>query len=339
MSYFEQPVLPDSEVGLTPPSRSSFRVFLFALLLSAAAVYFATFALVRLAGRGYISSSLSRWGPVLDYPFQVKGLNAKIVIFGDSTAFLGIDPRIVGAELGLQTVVLPNTLGSLPVTSDLALEEYLRQNQRPDLLVLYFAPWNLDYLHHNQQRLYFEGIETLIRNGEWSALGRFTAYHPLDVLAFPMQIQSTLDIRNLKAAMHGGKTGDMQQTFGHRDYTEPWPAVSAACEIPQRYIMQTAQTSVQDLAEKYRRQGYRVVIYLAPIPACSNSGLLTQRPSGDFALKSPATLAASSFAQDDFYGHLWPAAVPAASHLLADTLRNGPFADPGSRRSSAAYPR
>ncbi len=276
---------------------------------------------VRLAGLGYISSSMSRWGPVLDYPFQTRGLDADVVVFGDSTAFLGIDPRIVNADLGIHSVVLPNTLGSLPVTGDLALQSYLHLNRKPRLIVFYFAPWNLDYLQNNQQRLYFEGIETLIRSGSWNTLASFSLHHPLAVLAFPMQIQSTLDARNVKSALHGGKTGDIQDALGHFDYTEPWPPVQEGCAIPPQYVDRTTVTSVQDLVRKYSSQGFNVAVYLAPIPACRNAGLFARRTYGGLTLRGPAVLAPSSFAQDQFYGHLRPEAVSTASHLFSEALR------------------
>lgn len=164
-------------------------------------------------------------------------------------------------------------------------------------------------------------VETLICNGNWSTLALFAVHHPLAVLAFPMQIQSTLDGKNIKSALHGGKTTAIRNSRGHYDYTEPWPPVQQDCAIPARYLNQTMIASVQDLERKYQSQGFNVAVYLAPIPACTNAAVFAKRTYRDLSQSVPAVLPPSLFAEDGFYGHPRPNAVPEASHLLAHALR------------------
>ena len=247
-------------------------------------------------------------------------MDADVVIFGDSTAFLGIDPRLVSQEIGVSSVVLPNTIGSLPVINDLALERYLEHNRTPRLLVFYFAAWNLDYNHNNQRRLYFEGEEMLLRNGTWSEIGDYALHHPTDALAFPLQLNSTLSPGVLKNAIHGDRARDVARTLGHRDYSEPWAPMQKSCLIPETYLKQRTEASIQALIQKYQAKHIDVAVYLAPIPDCRNSRSITQRSFGSLASLPPVTLPAGGFADDGFYGHLRPAEVAVASHLLAQAI-------------------
>ena len=75
--------------------RFRFSRFLLFLFLLPGAFYLAMFPLVRVAGFGYESWGLSKWGPVLNFPFEARHMDADVVVFGDSSAFLGIDPRLV----------------------------------------------------------------------------------------------------------------------------------------------------------------------------------------------------------------------------------------------------
>ena len=126
------PIASESSIRRRKPpyARYLWRVLLFPALL-----YPWAFLLVCLPS--YEHWSASQWGPMLEYPYDSRA-NADIVIFGDSSAFFGIDPRLVNAQLGVRSVVLPDTVGSIPVTGDKPLQAYLAHNRKPRLIVFYF---------------------------------------------------------------------------------------------------------------------------------------------------------------------------------------------------------
>ena len=309
--------------------QSMWRRYLLLLSIPVLLVYVAVFPLVRVAKLRYDRWGMSKWGPILNFPFEAQHLDADIVIFGDSTAFLGVDPRIINQDLGLHTLVIPNTIGSLHVVNDLALERYLQRNRRPRLLVFYFAAWNLDYSHDEQKNLVFEGEEILLRNGTWSDIGFYAEHHPLDLLMFPFQqLNSTLRISKFKEAFHADRAADTFSSLGHRDYTEPWATLDSSCIIPNRYIDQSTSTSVQLLMRKYQQQNFTVAVYLAPVPSCTNAHVVTDRMFSDVRAAHPIGLPASSFANDGFYGHVRPPSVAMVSHLFAQSIR--PYAEAAS---------
>ena len=150
--------------------------------------YFAAFPLV--CSRSYEQWGETQWGPELEFPYASGTPNADVVIFGDSSAFLGIDPRIVNAQLGIQSVVLPSTVGSLPVIGDGPLREFLAHHRKPKLIVLYFSAWNLDYQHAAKVRL-FEGEEMMMRHASPKDIAHFALQHPLEMAEFPLRLYSS----------------------------------------------------------------------------------------------------------------------------------------------------
>ena len=81
-------------------------------------------------------------GSALEYGFTASGVNADIILFGESSAVMGIDPRLAARSLGMKVINIPNSLGSLNVTGDMALSHYLRVNRRPKLIVFYLGAWH-----------------------------------------------------------------------------------------------------------------------------------------------------------------------------------------------------
>ena len=306
--------------GAAPATQAPFRRFFFWLFLLPAVLYLTAIPLVRTPG--YFRWAPSHYGPVLDFGFNTQHQNADLVIFGDSSAFLGIAPRLIDRELKLKSVVLPNTIGSLPVLGDAALEFYLAHNPRPRLIVLYFNAWDLDFEHVPEQHLY-EGEELLLRHGTPAQIAGFTREHPLELAAFPFRSYTSLGPTVLKSLLHG--VDREQQTAlagGHADDTEDYPPLTPSCTLPPREAAPQRTDTVRALAAKYQARGYNVAVYLAPVPACSNASLFAGQTYNGLALAPPAVLPATDFLADGLYGHMEPGSVAAASKLFAETLRS-----------------
>ena len=77
------------------PAPARFGRYLLLLLLVPGLGYLLMFPLVKFPQLGFDRWGGSKWAPVLDYSYHAAGANADRVIFGDSSAFLGIDPRLI----------------------------------------------------------------------------------------------------------------------------------------------------------------------------------------------------------------------------------------------------
>lgn len=248
----------------------------------------------------------SKWGPLLQYGYTVQDANADVVVFGDSSAFLGVDPRQVNAALGIHSLVIPDTLSSIPVTGDAPLRAYLQHNRAPRLLVLYVTAWDLDALHMRNQHSWYEGEEMLLRYGTARQILDFTARHPMEMLLFPLRLNSTLGVANLKASLRTDRAVSLAQDLGHADYTDPFPPLSEGCALEPDQAAPTPDTWVRELRQQYSTPQTTVAVYLAPLPACSNAGSVTARSYADIQAAAPVALPPSWFARDGLNAHILP---------------------------------
>ena len=305
-----------------PPSRQRFGWYLFLLLLIPAIFFPLPFWIATLPS--YEHWSTSQWTPMLEYAYDVHtppGQSADVVIFGDSSAFIGIDPKILNRKLGIRSLILPDSIGSIPVTGDGPLRSYLKHNPPPRLLVLYFSPWNLDFAHIPKFRL-FEGEEMLLRHGTAREVAAFTLHHPTEMLQFPFRLYSTFGPKMLHAAIHHvNREQGTADALGHADYNEARPPLTASCTIPAEYLSQTGTASVRELVQRYSTAQTRVVVYIAPVPDCRDSAEATERSYALLNAAPPRALPAKDFVGDVDYAHMQPAAVPAATDVFAKALK------------------
>ncbi len=314
--------------------RWSFAGFLAWLLLPSAVLYLLVFAVILVPAARFERWGPTEWGPVLQFAFDARE-DAEVLVFGDSSAFLGIDPRAVNAALHVRTVVLPNTVGSLPITGKIALDRYLSQNRAPRLLVLYFTAWDLNYGATAKTRVFFEGEEMLLHNGTRAEILEFARQHPLEFLAFPFRFNSTLGLHLVRTVLrHEDRERQTAEALGHADYMEPYPPLQRTCALPADSVRAHAEDSVQALVRRYTTAETKVVVYLAPMPDCN--GAETVRRDAGLRHAAPAVLPAEMFASDGLFAHPVPRAVPVTSALFAEFLRGQmetltPLGDQGGR--------
>jgi hypothetical protein len=320
--YTTEAPLDSGQTIVPPKKRAVFARYVFFLVLPLVLAYLSTLALVMVPAVHYERWGTSEWGPILEYPFRVQHQNADVVIFGDSSAFLGIDPRLVNEQLHIHSLVLPNTIGSLPLSGDMSLDEYLSHNTPPRLLVLYFAPWDLDYRDSVGDHFLFEGEEMLLHNGSLQQVFAFARRKPLELLAFPLRVNSTLSLHSVLTALRdGNREQTTARALGHVDYHAPLPPIAAPCLIPSEFVTEHRTASVQALIRRYSTPQTRVVVYLAPVPGCTNAPAVVHLDFGNIAAKPPSILPPNDFSADGSYAHLLPSSVATASTLFAQALR------------------
>ncbi len=295
-----------------------FRKYLFWFLIFLVLGYIAAFPLVR--SKAYSQWTDKLWGPMLDFAFASGNRSADVLIFGDSSAFIGIDPRILEKQLGVKALLLPNTIGSLPIIGDLPLRRYLATHQPPRLLVFYFSPWNLDYDHAKKVR-FFEGEEMMLRHGTPSEIAGFVLHHPTEALFFPFRFYNAYGSGIVRSIFrHPRPSLSIQASLGHMDDRDPFSPLADTCTLPNKLFADEADTSVQELARKYKSQ-IPEMVYLAPIPGCSNVHAALRRSFSGLGAAPPAVLPPSDFLGDPYYAHIEPEAVPEVSRLLAEAVK------------------
>ncbi|HEX9199693.1 MAG TPA: hypothetical protein VF865_09050 [Acidobacteriaceae bacterium] len=317
----------EAESAEMPEPRRVLRRYLLWLLAVPVFVYCFGFALVRMPGFERWGGSL--YGPSLDFGFGASGVNADVVIFGDSSALYDLRPLEMSAALGVKTINLPNTAGSLAVTDDMALRDYLGRNTPPRLIVFYFSAWNLDYLRYEDMHLIYEGEEMLARHGSFSEILSFAKRHPDGPLLFPLEMYSVTPKAGVMAAVRRqDRVSAIAASMGHMDAASRGQHLDSSCVISSNLAGRLNMDSARSLALRYRSAQTAVLIFIAPVPECRNASQVAGRSYAAISAAPPKLMQASSFWDDGFYTHLDPSAISEATADLVEAVR--PALDGGS---------
>ena len=299
-----------------------FRYYLVVLFLLPGLLYLCPFAAVRLSSYGHWTGVLDF--PNLDYAFKNSGQNADIIIYGDSSAKTGIDPRQMSAALNASVLNLPTSLSTLLVDNDFPLRVYLKTNRPPKLIVFYFAPWNFDYGNddfHNKPL--YNGMEMLMRHGTPGEISPFVRAHPLAAFQFPLMFYSAnINPNALNRETFYKQERQVVATGGHVD-VDPYNVLHYAptCVIPPELIDKIRSNWVNRMSEKFSTAQTRVMLFAAPVPACTNAKAAIARASARLPGPSPKEMPAPFFVDDNFYTHLYAAGVPQATRSLVEAVR------------------
>ena len=293
--------------------------YLLTVLAVMALLYLAPFLLARSPLYDRVNPSF--YAKPLNYAFETANQNADVVIFGDSTALLGINPRQMSDALGVKVLNLVNTQPSLVVNDDMSLRHYLKSNRPPRLIVFYFAPWDFDYGHVDfNARPTYEGEELLLRHGDSAETLAFVQKHPQEVILFPLKFYGTFWKFTIHHVPMPNQQDQLTTTRGHIDNTDP-TIMQAPCEFPQ-YLIDNVQFSwVHDLGERYKAQGTQVMFYVAPVPSCINVGDVIARPYDQLPATPPKQLPPDTFMNDVRFIHPRAFAVPGLTQNLVDAVR------------------
>jgi hypothetical protein len=275
------------------------------------------FAILRLPG-------WDRWGALgysrfVDRTFTASGIDAEIVLYGDSSAMAGIDPHQMESALGLKAVNLPNTISNLQVMGDLGLQRYLQHNKPPRLIVFYLEPWNLDFLHMPPNPLRYEAEEFLARHGSLSQMLAFARKNQRSALRFPFRFYQIHHPPTLIRGLRQPVLPPLSASLGHLSF--PGPPLPTPCEFPSLLLAEGASTtSTRTLLDRYTTPQTRTLAFVAPIPACANANPIHDRSYQALAAIAPNLIDPGSVTNDGFYSHLQPAAVAQATTDLIQAL-------------------
>jgi hypothetical protein len=301
------------------PKKSGLITYLLVLFAVPFLLYPLPFYLVRLPS--YLSWNRTMDFRPLDFAFTAAGQNADIVIFGDSSAFYGIDARQMSDALGTKVLILPSNQGELMAIDDSPLLHYIRADKPPRLIVFYFAPWGFDYRHVADIAPMYDGVEMLMRHGSAREILPFAAANPLLAFQFPLMFyRANLNANFFAAAKFRNQSALLAATNGHDDVLG-LTRFGPECVIPSGFIGRIRFDWVRQMSEKYQTSATSVMYFAAPIPDCANAQAVVDRSSGALPVV-PRTMPAELFVEDSFYVHLYAAGVPQSTRNLIDAVRS-----------------
>jgi hypothetical protein len=156
----------------------------------------------------------------------------------------------------------------------------------------------------------------LFRHGAPTEIAAYVRHHPLASLEFPLQLYSVAPHASLAAFLHHqNRAAVVERTQGHVD-AQAAGHLDASCILPLRLTSAAGIASMQQLAARYRTPQTQVLVYVAPVPSCTNLRAMVAIPFATIDAEPGQYLPATSFMDDNNYAHVDPAAVPLVTHLL-----------------------
>ncbi len=295
-----------------------FHRYLVTMLGLLVVLYCAPFALVRLPN--FDQWSGSPYSQPLNYAFKTGGENADVVLFGDSTLLHGVDPTQMSAALGVKVILLPSIAATLRELDDLALRRYLKANRAPRLIVLYFAPWDLDYSHSTFPIGTYDARELLARQGTAEEIFGYARRHPFQSMQFPFQFYLINGRVNFFERPYPEIGLEAERTRGHM--TNPQQTrLDSNCTFPEILAGDALDESAKELGQRYGTSETKILYFIAPIPNCRNAAEVATRSYGGLPAGPPRVLPAEMFSSDAVVLHPLGSAVPRVTQNLIDAVR------------------
>ena len=269
----------------------------------------------------YNSWSASPYGHDLEYGITTTGVDADVVIYGDSTAVFGLDPVRMSRELGVKVFNVPNQLPSLLVLKDLGLRRYLAHNKPPRLIVFYLPPWHLD-TEHLPSLITYDGDEMMLRHGTFAEIAGYYRHHVQELLTFPFGFYRVNTISGfLNLRLPDPPPSDLARTQGHRDLPKLKP-MGGQCTLPADYLSgHLPMGTARELVDRFNTKQTQAILYLAPVADCTNISEVERADYSQFPGTVPHVMAPSTFANDGYYAHPMPPNVPLFSDQLVERIR------------------
>jgi hypothetical protein len=218
------------------------------------------------------TSKRTLWIAMAYHMDEEAGQNCQVVIFGDSTGMIGLDPRALEARTGWKTCNLSIPYMAVSASGTMVLDHYLAENRPPKFIV--FA----NHITHQRPPAFDEDDGVI--DGWWFADRYFSPLraidffvrHPRETYLFVAEVWQSLfsptavtrpdptqrTYRNTMIQLH------KQDGF----YTMNYHVDESMICHPGYPTLRADAAYVDALRRKYQSSQTRVVFYVSPVPEC-----------------------------------------------------------------------
>jgi hypothetical protein len=259
-------------VPANPPGRWCYGRYLAVLLLLPLLALLLTFPLA--ASQGFLRISRRPLWHAAQYRFILPPQqNCDVVIAGDSSGMIGVDPHTLEARTGWKTcnIALPYIGTALAGTR--VLDAYLTHNQPPRFIVFHLSDNHLHAPALDEDNGIIDGWLMVDEHFPLSEKLHIFARHPLHTLRFVTavwkQFLSTKPILRPDWT-RGTYRADMERQSAERGWMAQQgtsPDVVCAWQAPEPH---TDRSYIGSLTAQYTRGATRAVIWANPARDCDN---------------------------------------------------------------------
>lgn len=253
-----------SEVRHEPPA-SRWRLVLYTAVLCATPFVLVAGTLWWLGSAAYVRHAQYASMAGIGYGARLRGADCDVVVDGDSTALVGVEPVVIERRTGLKTCNIAETAGVKHVNGEMVLDMYLEHNRRPRYLVFSFAPENLTRPERWDTVSLFEGYLFRMQYRPDAAFAMYVLRHPSDVTV-AAELALRTGARWIFAKPMPAAMAETRERLQGQLPDEGTPLTSC----PVSLILREPDTAwLAELRAKYGVGGTRVLIDVAPEPACA----------------------------------------------------------------------
>ncbi len=204
-----------------------------------------------------------------DSAFRLRNQPCDIVIYGDSTANVGIDPRVITARTGLTACNIATNRPDVDDLGTLPLDAFLAHNPRPKLIVLQFGPEDFYRAKSPWEHVGpYTPLVMLARDTSTRDVLATMLHHPAETVQFVQYI-----LQKELFPGHIDRDREFQRALDHAaashgqlDLNLPALTECHDTALPLNGPLDTGW--IAQLRARYRAQGIPVLIRAAPVPPC-----------------------------------------------------------------------
>ena len=306
--------------------------FLWALLLLLVGALILPYGVIR-SDALYCRHSTVFWDATDCYKFGLTGQSSDIVFVGDSSLTFGVRPTLMAEADHLDAYNLGLSAGAVLFSPGLLLDDYLAHNRRPRIVVLYVGAWTLVEGQPDIEHLWADGARVAVRHGSVADMIRVFRQDPRRLIQLPVIVlQQGIRQFSLSENWWAWADTEMQSERGWFDIRRPRkpftmlapgqrPALERDCSMQAKPLAPPDRALIERFRAAYQTHGTRVLVYVAPVPACDPSYASIVRSYAGVSDNKPLTLPGPDFIDDGWRVHLNRAGAAEATAQVAAFLR------------------
>jgi hypothetical protein len=206
------------------------------------------------------------WLPEIGYGARLHGANCQVVVYGDSSAEVGIDPSLVRQVTGLSVCNIAETEGMTVLNDTLVLNQYLEHNSPPRYIVFIFSPEDLSPYSTTERHSLFEPITYRMQQPNKLANLMFVMHHPEDGFRWAY-VGMNMAITHALSKPYPPEILQMRERHEGR-FINPDPPLRACTET---HNSAPDKLWIQSLRSRYTNARTTVLIDSMPLPVCDRS--------------------------------------------------------------------
>ncbi len=196
------------------------------------------------------------------YGMRLRGANCDVVVYGDSSALVGVVPSVIEEKTKLKTCNIAEIAGVQRFGGMMVPDTYVEHNARPRYMVFLYVPENMTEASRWLEVAPFEGILFRLQNRPDAAFWKAMAKNP-DMFISALEAGFRIGVQGL--FVHPAHMRDTQQGR----LQEPGPDLTQCS--PPIAVRSPDAAWLAYLRQRYSVGGTRVLIDVTPEPPCDST--------------------------------------------------------------------